>query len=242
MTRLVAYLGPPVGLDALVLGPDGGLGELAASEEGRTHGDGFGVGWYDLGVRREPAVYRRDRPLWADRTLPTFADLLTTSAALAVARRARDGEPVEESWTPPFAAGPWLFALAGLAPGLRELGPGLARELSDTRLAGLGSMSTDELVFAMVLDRLDRGAGAADALRSVTEHVARRTASGLTMVLLDGERVTATVVGETLYHLRRKEALLLTSAPFESPPIGWEPVFDGTLVEADAQTTRISVL
>lgn len=246
MSRFVAYLGPAVTLDSLVYTPEHGLFEQAsAPREQRSapvNADGFGIGWYDHGNRPEPAVYRRSIPIWADRNLPTFADLVETTACVAAVRHVTPPVVAEESGTPPFTAGPWLFAHDGAVEGFRDgVALSLRRQLSDHRQSGLVAGTESELLFALALDRLDRGGSPAEALRFVIEKVLAVTTGQLNMVLMDGERMAATAHGETLYHLRRKEAVTVASEPF-GIAIGWEPVADGTLVEADAQTTRISVL
>lgn len=246
MSRFVAYLGPVASLDGLFLTPEHGLFEQAASpreqKDSPVNADGFGIGWYHLGHRPEPALYRRTTPIWLDRNLPTFADLIETSAALAIVRGSSVAMPADESSTQPFTAGPWLFVHDGLIEGFRDgAGMALRRQISDYRQGGIAGGSDSEVLFALALDRLDKGAGPAEALHSVIEKVLAVTTGRLNMVLMDGEHMAATAHGETLYHLRRKEAVTVASEPF-GIAIGWEPVADGTLVEADSQTTRISVL
>lgn len=246
MSRFVAYLGPAVTLDSLLFTPEHGLLEQASApreqRDGHVNADGFGVGWYDLGARPEPAVYRRTIPLWADRNLPTFADLVETTACLAAVRSVRPPVVAEETGTAPFTAGPWLFAHDGTVEGFRDgVGLSLRRQLTDHRQTGIAGSTDSEVLFAIALDALDRGRTPAEALRTVIEKVLALTTARLNMVLMDGERMAATSHGETLYHLRRKEAVTVASEPF-GITIGWEPVADGTLVEADSQTTRISVL
>src|SRR5256885_2169289 len=66
MCRFLAYLGPDVSLESLLLAPPWSL--LRQSYEprfmrrGRVNADGFGAGWYDFGVREEPALYPRATP------------------------------------------------------------------------------------------------------------------------------------------------------------------------------------
>ena len=58
MCRLLAYLGPPTTLEALLVDPPHGLAHQAWAPErqlsGTVNADGFGVGWYDLARRPEP--------------------------------------------------------------------------------------------------------------------------------------------------------------------------------------------
>src|SRR6266481_804785 len=125
MCRFLAYLGPDVSLESLLLAPPWSL--LRQSYEprfmrrGRVNADGFGAGWYDFGVRAEPAIYRRATPIWSDRT---------------------------------FAS------VAGFARGGRRT---LLQGISDRRAAEIGGSADSEVLFAMVLDRLDAGASPAGA-------------------------------------------------------------------------------
>ncbi|MEA2501568.1 MAG: gamma-glutamyl hercynylcysteine S-oxide hydrolase, partial [Actinomycetota bacterium] len=108
MCRLLAYLGPDVSLESLLLTPPWSL--LRQSYEprfmrrGRVNADGFGAGWYDFGVRAEPARYRRATPMWSDRTFASIAGLAHSGAILAAVRNATAPSPTEESNTPPFTS------------------------------------------------------------------------------------------------------------------------------------------
>ncbi len=59
MCRHLAYLGPPVTLDTLVMSQPWSLRRQSFEPRFQTHGrinaDGFGIGWYDFERRREPA-------------------------------------------------------------------------------------------------------------------------------------------------------------------------------------------
>src|SRR2546429_9463646 len=73
MCRFLAYLGPDVSLESLLLAPPWSLlrqsYEPRFMKRGRVNADGFGAGWYDFGVREEPALYRRAAPILSDPTL-----------------------------------------------------------------------------------------------------------------------------------------------------------------------------
>ena len=80
MCRFVAYLGPPVTLEALLLAPEHSLLRQSWAPRHQRHGtinaDGFGVGWYDSARRPEPARYRTARPMWADRSFASLAGVV----------------------------------------------------------------------------------------------------------------------------------------------------------------------
>lgn len=233
-------------LEQLLLQPEHSLLRQSWAPERQTHGtvnaDGFGAGWYDLSTRPEPARYRRAGPMWADPSFASIAGLVRSGAVLAGVRSATPPAPAEESGTPPFTWGPWLFAHNGVVDEFRG-GPGasLRRGLSDRRLAAVEGASDSEILFAIALDRLDAGAGPEEALASVVETVTNVTTGRLTMMLTDGRRLTAVVCGEALYRAGGDDAtrgLVVASEPTDSGP-AWRRLPDGTLLSADDAGTRV---
>ncbi|HEY3702042.1 MAG TPA: ergothioneine biosynthesis protein EgtC [Acidimicrobiales bacterium] len=246
MCRLVGYVGPPVTLEELLLEPEHSLLRQSWAPERQRHGtvnaDGFGAGWYDLSSRPEPARYRRAGPMWADRSFASLAGLVRSSAVLAGVRSATPPAPAEESGTPPFTWGPWLFAHNGAVDGFRE-GPGatLRRALSDRRLVGVEGAADSEVLFALTLDRLDAGAAPEDALASVVKQVTAVTTGRLTMMLTDGRRLAAAVCGEALYRIGSDhwtEGLVVASEPSDARP-GWRQLNEGTLLSAHDGGARV---
>ena len=239
MCRFVAYLGPPLTLEALVLQPPHSLlrQSWAPRHQGRglLNADGFGVGWYDPRQRPEPARYRTARPLWADRSFASFAGLVSSPAVMAAVRSATPPSPVEESGSPPFTAGPWLFAHNGAVDGFHSgLGPGLRRLVSDARALVIEGASDSEVLFALVLDRLDAGARPAEALVDVVALVLERATARLNLVLTDGQEVAATAVGNSLFLREDPASVVVASEPFDDEP-RWAPVPDGSVTEGDVR-------
>lgn len=236
MCRFLAYLGPRVSLESLLLAPPWSLlrqtYEPRHQKRGRVNADGFGAGWYDLAVRAEPALYRRPTPMWSDRTFASLAGLVRSPAILAAIRDATVPSPVEESNTPPFAAGPWLFAhngeVAGYATGGR---PALVAGLSAGRAGQLAGTADSEVLFAMVLDRIDAGAPPARALSEVVRSVMESTGGRLNMVLTDGHTLAATACGDSLYLLEDVPGLVVASEPYDDRA-GWREIADGSVLES----------
>ena len=245
MCRFVAYLGPPVTLDALLLAPEHSLLRQSWAPRHQRHGtvnaDGFGVGWYDPARRPEPARYRTARPMWADRSFSSVAGLVASGAVLAAVRSATPPAPVEESGAPPFTSGRWLFAHNGAVEGFHdEPGIELRRQVTERARAGIEGASDAELLFALVLGRLHAGASMGGALAGVIDLVEDITTARLNLVLTDGERVVATACGDSLF-VRRGAGVVVASEPFDDDSC-WQSVPDRSLVDAQADTTVITSL
>jgi gamma-glutamyl hercynylcysteine S-oxide hydrolase len=247
--RHLAYLGRPLTLEELLLAPEHSLLRQAWEPRYQTHGtvnaDGFGAGWYDLDRRRAPARYRSHRPMWTDHSFASLAGLVASSSVLAAVRSASPGMPVEETGTPPFTEGPWLFSHNGLVPGFQH---GVARELrqglSDRRATVILGASDSELLFALVLDRLDAGAPPGEALGDVVKTVEAVTSARLNMLLTDGERIAATAWRNSLFVLDNRlldGMTVVASEPYDGDP-AWEPVADASLVEVDSEGVSIRSL
>ncbi len=238
MCRHLAYVGPPVTLEKLIVKPKHSLLQQSFAPRYQTHGtinaDGFGVGWYDRDKRVEPARYRTTRQIWADLSFASIAGLVSSNAVLAAVRSASPGMPIEETSTPPFTEGPWLFSHNGFVPGFRTgVGRELRRKVSETRALGIAGATDSELLFALVLDRLDAGTPPADALVSVIGLVEELTTARLNLLLTDGERIAATACRNSLFVFDDRQltgAVVVASEPYDDDA-GWEAVKDGSVVE-----------
>jgi glutamine amidotransferase len=238
MCRHLAYVGPSVTLEKLIVKPEHSLLQQSFAPRYQTHGtinaDGFGVGWYDRDKRLEPARYRTTRQIWADLSFASIAGLVSSNAVLAAVRSASPGMPIEETSTPPFTEGPWLFSHNGFVPGFRTgVGRELRRKVSETRSLGIAGATDSELLFALVLDRLDAGTPPADALVSVIGLVEELTTARLNLLLTDGERIAATACRNSLFVFDDRQltgAVVVASEPYDDDA-GWEAVKDGSVVE-----------
>lgn len=179
MCRMVAYLGgPEVTLSSLVLEPEHSLlvQSYAPREmmSGVVNADGFGVGWYAPQVDDEPAVYRSNSALWADRSFAGIAPKVLSASVFAAVRSATPGLPVEESGVPPFASGRFALMHNGAVEGFRHTAMRPLRDaLSDETYAGLLGVTDSETIFAWLLDRLrEDPADLAGATEETVRHVA----------------------------------------------------------------------
>lgn len=244
MCRHLAYLGPPVTLHDLLLGPPHSL--LRQSWEARhqdrmpLNADGFGVGWYDHDRRPEPARYRNPRPIWTDRSFASIAGLTASTAVLAAVRAASPGLPIEESGNAPFTNGPWLFSHNGTVDRFLEgVGTELRRLVSDSRLGIIEGASDSEVLFALLLDRLDAGASPAEGLAALIDVVRERTTGRLNFLLSDGTAITATTFGNSLFVRQGDDFVIVASEPHDDEP-GWERIDDGSVVSATVGSVSVS--
>jgi glutamine amidotransferase len=238
MCRFLCYLGPPVTLASVVLDPPHSLKRQASAPRhqrvGAINADGFGVGWYDFGRRPEPARYRTARPVWSDRSFESLGGLVTAPALVAAVRDATPPSPVEETGSQPFTSGPWLFAHNGKVGGWATdatVKAALRRTLSDERGAAVEGGADSEILFALALDRLDRGATPAAALAAVVALAEAVAPSILNLLLTDGHAVAATACGDSLFVLVGDDSVVVASEPYDDDP-DWERVADGSMVEA----------
>jgi gamma-glutamyl hercynylcysteine S-oxide hydrolase len=238
MCRHLAYIGPPVTLEKLLLQPPHSLLHQASAPRYQTHGtinrDGFGVGWYDRDLRTEPARYRTTEPIWSDVSFESISGLVKSKAVLAAVRAASPGMPVEERANAPFTEGPWLFSHNGFVPGFRSgVGRALRRKVSEQRANAMAGVTDSELLFGLVLDRLDSGRSPVDTLVSVVEMVEDLTTARLNLLLTDGERIAATAVRNSLFVFDDRQltgSVVVASEPYNDDAT-WEAVPDGSVVE-----------
>lgn len=238
MCRQIAYLGPPVSLESLVLAPEHSLLHQSYQPKFQRHGvvnaDGFGCGWF-APERPEPAVYRRDKPIWSDRTFASISGVVYSGAFLAAVRDATTGSAVEESSTAPFTGGGWLFAHNGLFRGFDgPAGVSLRRMLSDVRTASVGGTSDSEVLFGLILDRLGDGMAPAEALGWCVSRCLELSSGAFNFLLMNRHAIYATACGDSLFVMRggqrTPQGVVVASEPFDDDP-AWRRVPDSSAVE-----------
>lgn len=250
MCRHLVYLGARRSLASL-------LHEPAHSLEHQSHktfeqrwvtmnADGWGVGWWDPEVGEVPARYRTDKPMWADRSFRSVADIVHAGSIVAAVRAATPGSPVVETGSAPFVSGRWLFSLNGYVsefPG--PAADRLRRDLSPARSATLEGTTDSEVLFGLVLDAMDRGAEPAEACSRIAGEILAGSTGELNLLLSDGTTAVATTGGNTLYGIVRaglaEGGTLLASEPLDDHP-GWSPIPDRSLVVATAEGYEVGPL
>src|ERR687898_1938698 len=229
MCRMIAYLSETeISLSSLALGPEHSLlvQSYAPKEmmSGVVNADGFGAGWYAPEVDDEPAVYRSNAPIWADRSFASIASKARSATIFAAVRSATPGLPAEESGVPPFASGPYLFAHNGAIKSFRTtaMRP-LRNSLSDASYSDLLGVTDSETIFALLLDRLREAnahPGDAGTLAQATSETLRQVSeicsklgvyAALNVGVTDGEafvfaRYSTEGPGNSLYFAENSEA------------------------------------
>ncbi|MFG2629122.1 ergothioneine biosynthesis protein EgtC [Streptomyces sp. NPDC048473] len=242
MCRHIAYLGPPVALGELLTGPPHGLVRQSWAPRHQRHGtvnaDGFGVGWYADGDP-VPGRYRRQGPVWGDRTFADLARVVRSPALLAAVRDATEADADGEAAAAPFAAGPLLFSHNGAVKGWPQSLAPLAAALPPAELLTLAARCDSALVWALVRHRLADGDELPQAVAdTVLDVAAAAPESRLNLLLIDGTTIVATAWGDTLWYLAEPGLrTVVASEPYDDDP-HWRTVPDRTLLTA----TRAEVL
>lgn len=205
MCRWLAYMGPPIFLDTLLIKPQHSLIDQSLHAQLNyipgvgnltTNGDGFGIGWY--GERPRPGRFRDIRPAWNDENLRCLAEQIRSPLFLAHVRAATTGS-IQRTNSHPFQQGRWLFQhngdIAGFDKIKRELQMAVAPEL----FSGISGSTDSEVCFYLALTYgLDE-----DAPRALQRMVAR-VEQARAAASIDGPfRLTCAVTnGQRLYALR----------------------------------------
>jgi gamma-glutamyl hercynylcysteine S-oxide hydrolase len=230
--RHLAYLGSPVALHDLTFGAAHSLADQARDptmqEWGDTNPDGWGIGWYVEG-HEAPSLHLTTTPMWDDLAFAEPTCDLRAHSFIAAARLASPGSIIATSGNAPFREGRWLFSLNGIVHGFHEeVGHMLREQLSDARRARLQGDADTEVLFALVLDRIDAGASPTSALRTLTTDVCALTSAHMNFLLADGDRVFATRSGRSLF-LRCDTGVTIVSEPLDNDS-GWHPVPDESVI------------
>jgi glutamine amidotransferase len=230
MCRHLAYVGRPVVISSLVFDAPRSLRTQARTPDhqppGRINPDGWGVAWYP-DHKTPPEEYRSTTSIWDD---DTFTDATTCSRAIvAAARLASPGTALDSANNAPFVSSRWSFSLNGF--GFHDDREATLRAaLSPERRAALRGDTDSEVIFGLVLDRVDDGLDPASALRDVTALVDPGDRVRLNLLLSDGATVAATAWGNSLFVRPRDDSFLVASEPLDDDP-AWARVPDRSLVD-----------
>ncbi|MFF0163579.1 ergothioneine biosynthesis protein EgtC [Streptomyces sp. NPDC005263] len=246
MCRHLAFVGPPEPLAQVLTDPPHSLYRQSWAPRRQRYGtvnaDGFGVGWYADGDP-VPARYRRAGPIWADQSLTDLARVVRSGAVLAAVRDATLAGADAEAAAAPFAAGPWLFSHNGAVSGWPGSLAPLVASLPPADVLSLEARNDSAFVWALVLARLRGGDTEGQALAdTVLEVAAAAPASRLNLLLTNGETITATAWGDTLWYLTEPgRRTVVASEPYDDDP-HWREVPDRTLLAASRTEVLLTPL
>lgn len=259
MCRLLAYLGPSISLDPLVLGGDHSLVVQSyhprEMEVALLNADGFGLTWYSADPQAAPFLYRNTAPIWNDINLPEICRSATSDCVLAYVRSATPGLAVDLHNCQPFRQGRLTFIHNGFIERFRQtLYRPIREQLCDEAYHCIHGLTDSEHIFAWILHELAQKADTTleEALQRTLAHFkalaqqyAVRMAANI--VLSDGNRLVGcrfdtSGAAPSLYWLRHSsqfpDAVLLASEPLFAAD--WEVCPPDTLVivehDRDLQT------
>ena len=232
MCRHLAYVGGPVSLHELLFGAPRALARQARQprhqQSGDTNPDGWGVAWYS--GPGAPQVHRSVTPIWDDAEFARRSQDIEATAVLAAARLASPGATIDVTGNAPFVHGSWAFSLNGIVHRFTEgVGDELRAQLEPARRDALVGDADTEVLFAMVLQRIDAGVEPDDALEQVVAEVLRITTGRINLLLTDGTTVYATRQGNSLFRL----GSCFASEPLDEQS-AWHELHDGSVSRHDA--------
>ncbi|MDG2424783.1 MAG: class II glutamine amidotransferase [Phycisphaerales bacterium] len=151
MCRWLAYSGPSIHLDQMLLRPKHSL--LAQSLHAweatfEVNADGFGIGWYT--DRKSPGVYHDTSPAWNDRNLASITAHIKSSLFLGHIRAAVGSEVVRSNCHP-FRHGQWLFQHNGAIAGFGKIKHQLDMLIHEDLYADKVGQTDSETMFLLAL-------------------------------------------------------------------------------------------
>lgn len=159
MCRLLAYMGQrPICLADLIKKPRNSLIAQSRSSQGerrRLNADGFGLGWYNLPMGPEPAIYRSTQPVWNDRNLHHFIEKTASQLFIAHIRASTIGV-VSESNCHPFSYGKHMMAHNGTIKGFHSIKRAMLAQLPDPLFLSIQGTTDSESFFYLILSYLDK--------------------------------------------------------------------------------------
>ena len=156
MCRFVAYIGKPIMADELIIKPKNSLmkqSHHALETEMTVNGDGFGIGWYNLYRRREPALFRSIRPAWNDENLSYNASMIKTNCLLAHIRAATQGG-VSIQNSHPFQYKEFLMMQNGGIEDFLKIKRRLINRLNEDIFQWINGQTDTQYIFALFLTLL----------------------------------------------------------------------------------------
>lgn len=242
MCRFVAYAGPSIPIERIVVLPQHSLLEQsqhATEAKSAVNGDGFGIAWY--GDQENPGVYRDVLPAWSDGNLVDFCRMVHSRMFLAHVRASTIGETSRNNCHP-FSYGPWSFMHNGQLGDFNRIRRQLEQLLPDRFYNAQRGSTDSEMLFLLLLS---------NGLEQDPIGAIRKTITEIEQVqgdLLKPNRISAAFSdgssvyafryssdnkSPTLYHGNQMESggLAIASEPIDGNAQNWTPVADRHFVQ-----------
>lgn len=256
MCRWLAYVGPAICLDTLVMKPEHSLIAQSLNAQRNitaVNGDGFGVGWY--GESRCPGVFRDTTPAWHDENLRHLAAQIRSPLFFAHVR-ASSGPDVQRTNCHPFQHDNWLFQHNGEIGGFDRVKRKLDQAIEPGLYPWLRGSTDSERMFFLALTFGLRN-DPPSALRRMVGFLERARSDAaveepvkMTIAVSDGEKIFALRYStfrnsQTLYRSRNihalreaggeyenlsSDAVILLSEPLDDISEHWEEIPESTLL------------
>ncbi|MGB0101048.1 MAG: class II glutamine amidotransferase [Nocardioides sp.] len=179
MCRVLAYIGPEIPLENLLLKPENSLVNQSLDPERHPElqlaGWGFGAWGERLLKPEDPFIYRRPTAAFYDDNAERIIPSLQASTMLAHVRAAAYNSKavlVDENCHPfSFEGTPWIIAQNGYLPGWQLLQRELLQHCEDRYLEQMRGSTDTEFLYVLLLSLLD-GDGDEDVRRAVEQMLA----------------------------------------------------------------------
>jgi len=238
MCRLVAYCGPEIPLERLIVLPQHSLIEQSqAASEAKlaVNGDGFGLAWY--GRDAAPGLYRDVLPAWSDSNLPSLCRMIRAKLFLAHVRASTTGGTARANCHP-FTYKNWSFAHNGQLAAFSKIRRQLEAMLPDALFELRNGTTDSELIFLLAIANgltsnpekaLNKTFATIKAIQGPTKHPNRGA-----YVLCDGQSVygmrhSSDAKSPSLYvgtHLTSGGSAF-ASEPLDADPTAWSEMEEG---------------
>ena len=153
MCRFLAYIGKPIMAEELLIKPKNSLMKQsyhALESEMTVNGDGFGIGWYNHLIRKEPALFRSIRPAWNDENLKYNSSMIKTHCLLAHIRAATQGGVSIEN-THPFQYKEFLMMQNGGIKDFLKIKRTLINRLDEDLFQWVYGQTDTQYIFALFM-------------------------------------------------------------------------------------------
>lgn len=162
MCRVLAYIGPEISLESLLLTPENSLINQALDPERHPElqlaGWGFGAWGEHLLKPEQPLIYRRPMAAFYDDNAEHILPSLRASTVLAHVRAAAYDSMVvmaDENCHPfSFEGTPWIVAQNGYLPGWQLLQRELLQHCTDEYLRQMRGTTDTEFIYVLLLSLL----------------------------------------------------------------------------------------